>query len=158
MRAQTFIYFFVFLALLFLGAPVAVGQSLTTGDVSGTLCYPSRAAVPNITVTLKNLYTGSAQSITLIRDFHHSSYQASVRVYGGRLAPGGSHALSVEATGRFPLMPQRDPRLSVLGLGERRNQVMKNGASLVFSYPGLCPSSHCTGCRCETLAELTSTQ
>jgi hypothetical protein len=122
MRAQTFIYFFVFLALLFLSAPVAVGQSLTTGDVSGTVYYPSRAVVPNVTVTFNNLDTRRTQSITLIRDFHHSSYQASVRAYGSPLAAGGSHALSVEATG--PVRTDASTRSQAFSLRSWRKGVI----------------------------------
>jgi len=49
-------------ALLF--APALFAQSLTTGDISGTLKDPSGAVVPNATVTLKSLDTGSTQSTT----------------------------------------------------------------------------------------------
>ena len=42
----------------------ALGQSLTSGDVAGTVIDPSGAAVPNATVTLKNKDTGTTQNAT----------------------------------------------------------------------------------------------
>ena len=44
--------------------PVVFGQTLTTGDVVGTVYDPTRAVIPNVTVTLKNLDTGTAQTTT----------------------------------------------------------------------------------------------
>jgi len=43
---------------------VSFAQSLTSGDVSGTVTDPSGAAVPNATVTLKNRDTGASQTTT----------------------------------------------------------------------------------------------
>ena len=43
-------------------APAAFGQSLTSGDITGTVTDPSRAVVPNAPVELKSLDTGSTQS------------------------------------------------------------------------------------------------
>jgi hypothetical protein len=40
------------------------GQSLTSGGVTGTITDPSGAAVPNVTVTLKNNDTGASQTTT----------------------------------------------------------------------------------------------
>ena len=40
----------------------ASAQSLTSGDVTGTVTDPSGAVVGNATVTLKNNQTGSTQS------------------------------------------------------------------------------------------------
>lgn len=42
----------------------AWGQSLTTGDIAGTITDPSGAAVPNVTVTLNNKETGASQTAT----------------------------------------------------------------------------------------------
>src|ERR1035437_9694741 len=44
--------------------PVVFGEILTTGVVVGTLYDPTRAVIPNVTVTLKNLDTGAAQTTT----------------------------------------------------------------------------------------------
>jgi hypothetical protein len=49
---------------LLLLAPALFAQSLTTGDIAGTLKDPSGAVVPNATMTLKSLDTGSTQNST----------------------------------------------------------------------------------------------
>jgi hypothetical protein len=51
-------------ACLVLLAPALFAQSLTTGDIAGTLKDPSGAVVPNATITLKSLDTGSTQNST----------------------------------------------------------------------------------------------
>src|ERR1035441_10390485 len=56
-----FLLVFTILALL---APSLFTQSLTTGDIAGTLQDPSRAVVPNATITLKSLDTGAMQTST----------------------------------------------------------------------------------------------
>src|ERR1022692_1573965 len=50
------------LTFMLLIAPALFAQSLTTGDIAGTLKDPSGAVVPNATVTLKSLDTGSTQN------------------------------------------------------------------------------------------------
>src|ERR1035441_2887560 len=57
----TVLFVLTFLLLL---APALFAQSLTTGDIAGTLKDPSGAVVPNATITLKSLDTGSTQSST----------------------------------------------------------------------------------------------
>jgi hypothetical protein len=57
----TVLFVLTFLLLL---APALFAQSLTTGDIAGTLKDPSGAVVPNATVTLKSLDTGATQSST----------------------------------------------------------------------------------------------
>src|ERR1019366_7187381 len=56
-----FLLVFTILALL---APSLFTQSLTTGDIAGTLQDPSHAVVPNTTITLKSLDTGAMQTST----------------------------------------------------------------------------------------------
>ena len=53
----------VFLLTLAL-ANVAVGQSLTLGGIGGRIVDPAGAVVPNATVELKSLDTGSTQTTT----------------------------------------------------------------------------------------------
>jgi Carboxypeptidase regulatory-like domain len=50
--------------MLSLSQPKVFAQTLTTGDVTGTVYDPTRAVIPNVTVTLKNLHTGTAQTTT----------------------------------------------------------------------------------------------
>jgi len=51
-----------FLLAASLMVPAAFGQSLTSGDIAGTVTDPSHAVVPNAGVELKSLDTGSTQS------------------------------------------------------------------------------------------------
>jgi hypothetical protein len=60
MRFQCFVLA-VLLTLCLATAPV-FGQSLTSGDISGTVTDPSHAVVPNAAVGLKSLDTGSTQT------------------------------------------------------------------------------------------------
>src|SRR5579862_2975371 len=53
----------VLLALSLATAPM-FGQSLTTGNITGTVLDPSHAVVPNAPVSLKGLDTGSTASTT----------------------------------------------------------------------------------------------
>ena len=66
-----------------------LGQSLTSGDVTGTVLDPSGAAVPDATVTLKNNDTGSTQTTTT----------TSTGAYRFRLLNPGSYSVSAAATG-----------------------------------------------------------
>ena len=43
-----------------LSRPAVFAQTLTTGDVTGTLYDPTQAVIPNVTVTLNNFDTGTA--------------------------------------------------------------------------------------------------
>lgn len=65
------------------------GQSLTSGDVTGTVLDPSGAAVPNATVTLKNNDTGSTQTTAT----------TSTGAYRFHLLNPGSYTVSSAATG-----------------------------------------------------------
>jgi hypothetical protein len=67
----------------------AAAQSLTSGDVSGTVTDPTGAVVPNASLTLKNNDSGTAQTRTTNAQ---GSYRFSL------LAPG-TYTISVSATG-----------------------------------------------------------
>jgi len=65
MRFQRFPKVLGLVVMLSLATALMVGQSLTTGNISGTVLDPSHAVVPNATVSLKSLDTGAtAQSVT----------------------------------------------------------------------------------------------
>lgn len=76
------------LALLCCGAAsTLLAQSLTQGNILGTVTDPSGAVVPGATVTLKNDSTGAAQTRTTT----NSGF------YEFALLPPGSYTLSVTA-------------------------------------------------------------
>jgi hypothetical protein len=62
MRFERFPIFLAVLLALSLAAVPMFGQSLTTGNITGTVLDPSHAVVPNATVNLKGLDTGSTAS------------------------------------------------------------------------------------------------
>lgn len=67
MRSYSFPLLFVLLVMTAVALALsnaALGQSLTSGGVIGTITDPSGAAVPNATVTLKNQDTGATQTAT----------------------------------------------------------------------------------------------
>ncbi|HEY3974517.1 MAG TPA: carboxypeptidase regulatory-like domain-containing protein [Candidatus Sulfotelmatobacter sp.] len=79
------IMFFVFFLFPTLGRT----QSLTSGDVGGTVTDPSGAAVPNATVTLKNNDTGTTQTAN----------SSSTGAYRFALLNPGSYSVSATAPG-----------------------------------------------------------
>ena len=65
MRFERFPIVLIVLLTLSLATVPMFGQSLTTGNINGTVTDPSNAVVPNATVSLKSLDTGStATSVT----------------------------------------------------------------------------------------------
>jgi hypothetical protein len=61
-HVTTFVFFFLLAAILC--SSNAWAQSLTSGDVAGTVVDPSGAAVSNANVTLTNRDTGTKQTTT----------------------------------------------------------------------------------------------
>jgi hypothetical protein len=62
MRFERFPVVLIVLLTLCLATAPMFGQSLTTGNINGTVLDPSHAVVPNATVNLKGLDTGSTAS------------------------------------------------------------------------------------------------
>ena len=62
---KTLVFILALLVGVTLAAPLLRAQSLTTGDVVGTVTDPSGAVVPGATVTLKNNGTGVTQTATI---------------------------------------------------------------------------------------------
>src|SRR5580704_8992171 len=76
------------MCLIFL-APMLIGQSLTSGDISGTVTDPSGAGVPNAGVTATNKTTGAVQTTkTNTTGFYHFAF-----------LPPGQYQVEVKATG-----------------------------------------------------------
>ena len=75
-------------ALIALPTPM-LSQSLTSGDITGTITDPSGAAVPNANVTLKNNDTGTTQTTT----------SNGTGAYRFALLNPGNYSLSVTAQG-----------------------------------------------------------
>src|SRR5579871_1977596 len=89
MRFERFPIVLVLLLTVCVATAPMFGQSLSTGNINGTVTDPSHAVVPNATVNLKGLDTGSTASATtnaggtynfgLLRPGH---YQVSVKTSG----------------------------------------------------------------------------
>jgi len=77
------------LALL---APALFAQTLTTGDISGTVTDPSSAAIPNASINLSNKATGAAQTTT-------TNAQGQ---YHFSLLPPGQYQIEAKVTGFSP--------------------------------------------------------
>lgn len=77
------------LMCLALVGPTLFAQSLTTGDISGTVTDPSAAAVPNATVNLTNRGTGATQTT-------QTNAQGQYRF---AFLPPGQYQVEVKASG-----------------------------------------------------------
>ena len=70
-------------------APAAFGQSLTTGDINGTVTDASGAVTPNVAVTLKSIDRGETRSTTT----------TGAGYYRFSLLQPGNYMVTVEAAG-----------------------------------------------------------
>src|SRR5579875_2481718 len=70
-------------------APSLLAQSLTSGDLTGTVTDPSGAVVPHATVTVRNNATGATRTTT----------SNSAGAYRFSLLPTGSYTVTAEAQG-----------------------------------------------------------
>ena len=70
----------------------ATAQSITSGDITGTITDPSGARVPNATVTLTNMNTNASHTATTTQD----------GTYRFAFLPQGRYRVSVRATGFQP--------------------------------------------------------
>lgn len=84
--------FFVALALVLFTAMQLSAQSITQGNVRGTVTDPSGAVVPGATVTLKNTATGATQSRTT----------SGSGFYEFALLPPGTYSVAVSAPNYKP--------------------------------------------------------
>jgi Carboxypeptidase regulatory-like domain len=90
MRFRSFAMFVVVAMVLSVWRPVpAAAQSLTTGDITGTVTDPTGAVVPNATVMLKNTESGAIQT-------RSTNPQGSYRF---PLLSPGTYSISVSASG-----------------------------------------------------------
>jgi len=89
MRFERFPMFVVVLLTVCLAAAPMFGQSLTTGNITGTLLDPSHAVVPGATINLKSLDTGSTASTTT----------SSTGSYSFNLLRPGHYEISVKQGG-----------------------------------------------------------
>jgi hypothetical protein len=90
MRFRSFAMFVVVAMVLSVWRPVpAAAQSLTTGDITGTVTDPTGAVVPNATVMLKNTESGAIQT-------RSTNPRGSYRF---PLLSPGTYSISVSASG-----------------------------------------------------------
>ncbi|HWH59857.1 MAG TPA: carboxypeptidase regulatory-like domain-containing protein [Terriglobales bacterium] len=89
MQVSRTIYSVLILLLAGVLSIPAVGQSLVSGDIAGTITDPSGAVVPNATVTLKNNGTGQTQTSTT----------NSSGAYRFSLLPPAQYTVSATASG-----------------------------------------------------------
>lgn len=88
--AKRFLFLTFFGVSLFaIVSTIALAQSITSGDITGTVIDPSGAATPNATVTLTNVNTNAAQT-TL------TTQQGTYRF---AFVPPGTYSITVKATG-----------------------------------------------------------
>ncbi|MGH9878511.1 MAG: carboxypeptidase-like regulatory domain-containing protein, partial [Nitrososphaerales archaeon] len=87
MKLNQLIRFFTLFCMTLCGA-LALGQT-TSGTISGTVADPQGNVVPGVTVTIKNLGTGSSRETK-------SSSSGSYRVVG---LPPGRYEVKTEAQG-----------------------------------------------------------
>jgi len=85
--------FFVALAVVLFTAMQLNAQSITQGNVRGTVIDPSGAVVPGATVTLKNMGTGATQTRT----------SNSSGFYEFALLPPGTYSIAVSAPSYSPV-------------------------------------------------------
>src|SRR5208283_1178623 len=86
---KRFCAFITLLLAASLMAPAAFGQSLTTGDVNGTITDPSGAILTNVTLTLKSTETGETRTAAT----------NSTGSYRFSLVKPGNYTITAEATG-----------------------------------------------------------
>src|SRR5208283_4767622 len=86
---KRFCAFITLLLAASLMAPAAFGQSLTTGDVNGTITDPSGAILTNVTLTLKSTETGETRTAAT----------NSTGSYRFALVKPGNYTITAEATG-----------------------------------------------------------
>ncbi|MBV9300571.1 MAG: TonB-dependent receptor [Acidobacteriaceae bacterium] len=83
------VFFGLLVLVLFLSSPAIQAQTVTTGDLAGTLTDATGAVIPAATVTLRNLDTGSAQTATTNQS---GTYRFS-------LLPPGNYEVSATSSG-----------------------------------------------------------
>src|SRR5580704_16494832 len=79
----------MFLGVSLLSTTPASAQSLTAGDVAGTVTDPSGASIPNVAVTLTNVSTNTEQKATTNAE---GSYRFA-------FVPPGPYKIAVNANG-----------------------------------------------------------
>ncbi len=127
----------VLLVIVWMATPALMGQSLVSGDLTGTVMDPTGAVVPNATVTLKNNATGAirntnsnaagAYRFSLLppgsytvtasaQGFSKAQTTTSINVGQATIAdvklPVGNNATTVEVTGAAPLVQADNADLS----------------------------------------------
>ena len=176
MKAKKLLFFFITLALtatLSLMTLPALAQSVTTGDIAGTVQDPTGAIVPNATVTLKNDSTGAtstaktnnsgAYRFTLLQPGRYtvsvaqqgfSTVNQTVQVGVGQittanmqLAVGGA-SQTVEVTAAAPLLQTETGNIATTFNTQQLENVPNPGNDMTFvaqTAPGVTINSSSGG-------------
>jgi hypothetical protein len=97
--------FLTILGVSLLCAPQSSAQSITAGEVTGTVTDPSGAAVPNASVTLTNVNTNSAQQATTNAEGSYKFAFTVPGVYKINVTSGGFQAAERSGVNVVPGSP-----------------------------------------------------
>src|ERR1039457_193396 len=121
----TVLFVLTFLLLL---APALFAQSLTTGDIAGTLKDPSGAVVPNATMTLKSLDTGSTQNSTTDSSGEFRFRLLKTGLYMVSTSPAGFQKLEQQAEVAVGSVMTLNMTLAVGPSTQKKGKEMRRGA------------------------------
>jgi hypothetical protein len=159
----------IVLAVLLIAAPLVFGQSVVTGDLTGTVTDPTGAVVPDATIALNNVAEGTTVTTTtnatggfrfaLLKPGDYKltvgqkgfkSIAQSVRVALGQVTTAnlklelGPQTEVVEVTGVAPLIQTENANLSTTMTGKMVDLIPNPGndlSAVAYTAPGVLQST-----------------